>query len=132
MAVGTLEQYIRLESESYGCLFCGGGRDYGPNGAGEWACTKCRPFYSKDLREGRLPPRVAETGTPFDFHRWALLRRAEADAAEAGYTTEQTRALVMGIVDYWVQSHLFTMKRIQEEEAEADAERAAMSSRYSY
>lgn len=79
-----------------------------------------------------MPPRILETGTPFYFDQWAVLRRAEADAAEAGWTAEQTRALVGEIVDIWVQARLSAQRSAQEQDARADAERAAMASRYSY
>lgn len=132
MKVHTAREYGNRVGKGGGCLFCGTSLNYGDNGMEEWSCPKCRPVYKQDRRSKRLPPRILETGTPFYFDQWAVLRRAEADAAEAGWTAEQTRALVGEIVDIWVQARLSAQRSAQEQDARADAERAAMASRYSY
>ncbi len=115
------------------CHICGEIYDSGANGLAEWGCPKCRPIYTKEVLQGKkYPPRVRETETPFDFNRWAIIKRAEADAAEAGWSIEQARALVLEIVDYWVSAKVSAQKTADEQRALANARRAAISARSTY
>jgi len=132
--VQPAHKYVSWEWVGGGCCpICGGSYDTGSNGTEEWSCPKCRPIYKQEVLQGKkFPPRIRETGTPFRFTRWAIVRRVEADAAEAGWTIEQARALVMEIVNYWVDAKVSAQKTADEERARADARRAAITARSTY
>ncbi len=131
--VYSVHDYVSREWHGVGsCPICGESYDTGVNGTEERSCPKCRPLYKRDMAAKKFPPRVKETNTPFRFTRWAILRRAEADAAEAGWSIEQARALVLEIVDYWVSAKVSAQKTADEQRALANARRAAISARSTY
>lgn len=114
------------------CPFCDTSMNYGCDGLGERTCPNCQPLYNEELADKGLPPRIRETRTPFGFVRWAILKRAEADSAEAGWPFEKREQLVDDIIAIWVRARVSAQRTLQAEQAAADARRAAIASRSTY
>ncbi len=130
--VHSARDYVSMGLGSSGCPFCNTSIDYGKNGLEERSCPECRPLYKADLAAKKLPPRIRATGTPFNFMRWAIIKRAEADSAEAGWSQEKRRQLVDEIVSIWVYDRVSAQQTVQVQQSQADARRAAIASRSTY
>lgn len=128
----SAQNYVTRGIGSSSCPFCDTTMDYGNNGLEERSCPECRPFYKADLAAKKLPPRIKETGTPFGFVRWAIIKRAEADGAEEGLPPEERRKLVSDIIEIWVGNYTTAQRALREQQVEADARRAAIASRSTY
>lgn len=127
------------------CPFCGTGMNEGDNGLEVRSCPKCRPIYKQDLFSKGMPSRLREAGESFSFLRWAIIRRAEADSAEAGWPFERRKQLVDDIISIWIygyvpapghiptQGHAAAQRAAaQARQTAGDARRAAIASRSTY
>lgn len=113
------------------CPLCHQGKRYVGNGV-EYTCPKCGPIFRQEMKEKKIPPALKDTGVRFDFDRWAVLRRAEADAAESGWSLGQARTLVDSIIKIWVDQYTANQRLLQQEQAAGDTRRATIASRSTY